>query len=304
MKKPKEAKISEESMKNLVIKSFETIAESDKQSEEVRKEASQCSLNPPDIQELCREINTISRKNPEKFSTKFYEKFLIDPCKFLGISNRNLAAKTLTKLCLVILAEKKRAETEVPEIPVQEITSREKAGLQYLGGYLLQTIFKQVKKKNKSSSSNEGEEMIALLKSCKTTFKPENQKLVFALDRGGLWYTTDMFQDMIIVAEKIFSFEVRNRLDIRKIDYVSIICKMTSNADICRLFHEHSTLCDIEISEIVESNTLHSILHLYLKVRAYNYTKDYVQKQRLKKDNSAKKALRTELKNISAATAE
>ncbi len=75
---------------------------------------------------------------------------------------------------------------------------------------------------------------------------------------------------------------------------------MMDNSSIQRLFREHSSLCDIAISASVETNTLHSILHLYVKVRAFNYTKDYVQKQRIKNDNSTKKALRKELKNLSA----
>ena len=203
-KQPEEAKISEEDLKNLIIKSFKIVAESDLHLAELRAEATHHSDNPPDIQELYREINTIPRKKTEKFSTKFFATFLVNPCKFLPISNRSLAALTLTKLCILILAEKKRTLQSVTEIPTREITTREKAGLQYLGGYLLSNILRQIKKKNKLSPSNESDEAIALLMSCKTTTRPENQKLVFALDRGGLCCTTEMFQEIIIEAEKIF----------------------------------------------------------------------------------------------------
>ena len=294
-----DTKISEEDLRELVVKSFRIVSDSDLHLEELRAEAMQYSNNPPDIQELHSVINTIPRKNKEKFSTKFFATFLLDPCKFLPIPNRCLASLTLTKVCLLVLSMEKRKLQVGKEIPTPEITIREKAGLQYLGGYLLSNIFRQIKKKNERSPSDELEETIALLMSMKTTNKPENQRLVFALDRGGLWYTTEMFQEMIIEAEKIFFYEVTNREDLRKIDYVSIICKMMENSSIRQLFHVHTTLCDITISNPVETNTLHSILHLYLKVRAFNYTKDYVQKQRIKNDNSTKKALRKELKNLS-----
>ena len=287
-------------MKNLVIKSFKTVAESDLHLTDLRTEATAYSSKPPDIHHLYQTLNKIPRKNYEKFSTKFFASILTDPCKFLPISNRSLAALTLTKLCVLIQVEhKQKIQSGSVEVPDRQLTAREKAGLQYLGGYILRNIFHQVKKKNKVSPSAESEEMMALLKSCKTDTKPENQRLVFALDRGGLWYTVESFQEMIVEAEKIFFSDIACRSNLRKIDYVGIICKMMKNQDIQRLFHEHSTLCDIDITDTIERATLHSILHLYVKVRAFNYTKDYVQKQRLKNDNSTKKALRTDLKNIS-----
>ena len=291
-----------EDLKNLIIRSFKTVADSDLHLTDLRTEATSYTSNPPDIHDLHTTLNKIPRKNDEKFSAKFFATLLTDPCKFLPIKNRSLAALVLTKLCLIILAEKKRKtqSQNLEAMPMdRQITAREKAGLQYLGGFILRNIFYRIKEKSKMSPSNESEEMMALLKSCKTDTKPENQRLVFALDRGGLWYTVEAFQEMIIEAEKIFFSEVTGRSNIRVIDYVGILCNMMKNQDSRRLFRENSTLCDIDITETTESTTLHSILHLFIKVRAFNFAKDYVQKQRLKNDNSNKKALRTDLKNIS-----
>lgn len=298
---PTDEKITVEDLNELVKKSFKTVADSDLHLSEIRAEAKSYASNPPAIQNLHLTLNEIPRKNNEKFTTKFYATFLINPCQFLPIANRSLAALALTKLCVIILGEKKR-KTKNESVSASSdrlITNREKAGLQYLGGYILRNIFFQLKKKNQSSPSNDLEEMMALLKSCKTDVKPENQRLVFALDRGGLWYTENTFFEMIVEAEKIFFPEVIHRIDIRTIDYVTIICKMMKNPDIRRLFHEHSTSCDIDISDTTESAALHSILHLFVKIRAFNYTKDYVQKQRLKNVTATKKALRTNLKNLS-----
>ena len=50
--------------------------------------------------------------------------------------------------------------------------------------YIFRNIFYGINDKSKKSPSNESEEMIALFNSCKTDTKPENQNLVFALDRG------------------------------------------------------------------------------------------------------------------------
>ena len=41
--------------------------------------------------------------------------------------------------------------------------------------------------------------------------KPSNQRLVSALDRNGLWYITQDFDDILLIAEKTFCFEVQNR---------------------------------------------------------------------------------------------
>ena len=119
------------------------------------------------------------------------------------------------------------------------------------------------------------------------------------MDRGGLWYATEMFNDLIIRAEKIFSYEIASRPEVRRIDHQGIISTMMNNSEIKTLFQEHVVLCDISISSSTIKDTLYSILHLFVKIRAYNFAKDLVQKQKFRNDDSSKKPLRKDLKNSS-----
>ena len=60
-------------------------------------------------------------------------------------------------------------------------------------------------------------------------------------------------------------------------------------------FNEIVSVADIDCTTEVCKNTLYSILNLYIQVRAFSYTKDIVQKQRLGKAEQRRKSLRKEI---------
>ena len=64
------------------------------------------------------------------------------------------------------------------------LSEREKAGLQYAGGYVLHNPYNTHRGRN----SAESQQAMAILKAGKLESISESQKLISTLNRGGLWF--------------------------------------------------------------------------------------------------------------------
>jgi len=62
------------------------------------------------------------------------------------------------------------------------LSEKEQAGLQYVGGYVLQNLHKKYARKN----TTENQQAMAILRAGKLEYGYENQKLVSSLSRGAL----------------------------------------------------------------------------------------------------------------------
>ena len=136
-------------------------------------------------------------------------------------------------------------------------------------------------------------------KSLKNEEKPQNQRLVAALDREGLWYITQDFEDILLLAEKTFSYEVQNRKDLKRIDQEYIVTKLLP---LCMSSMNKSLeTSDLDISTSDRKDVLQALLKLFVRVRSFNFASDVVQKTKLKiaVQNNAKKSLRQNLKETS-----
>ena len=111
----------------------------------------------------------------------------------------------LADLCTALVGEhNKRVEKNMEQLSsARVISERELARLQYLGGYILRHVFYFLKK---SADGRRGklQNCLTAINSLKNEQKPTNQKLVSALDRGGLWYIKQEFEDILVLAEKLF----------------------------------------------------------------------------------------------------
>ena len=195
----------------------------------------------------------------------------------------------------LLLGRKKIKVNEEVSI-AREITEREIAGLEYLGGYILRHSYAGLRK-SKHWYSNEYQNMMALVKSCQSMEKPQSQKLTAALDRNSLWYTKEKFPSILVKAEKIFCFAILNRKEVGKIEHNQIIQKMMDNEEIVEIFEELTSDCDFEVDEECRESVLRRILQLFVSMRSYNFAKDTVQKFKLK-NAFVKKPLRKTLKDI------
>ena len=95
---------------------------------------------------------------------------------------------------------------------------------------------------------------MALLKFCKSLNKQENQRLVYALDRNGLSYSSCHFQEMIVEAEKNFYFEISNRVNVKSIDHKNIVLKLMNISSIKELFHKNVDNCDCKAFYVIYSS--------------------------------------------------
>lgn len=149
----------------------------------------------------------------------------------------------------------------------------------------------------KLKKSNNQESLI-LLKACQSTDMVENQKLIFALDRGGLWYITTDFQKILENTENYLSTTLSNSIIPKNIDIEGIAVTLMHSSQVMFYFENIVNSSDIEVNKDVAKNTLFNILSLYIRVRTYSFVKDTVQDLRNRSVKvDPKLSLRKNLKN-------
>lgn len=115
---------------------------------------------------------------------------------------------------LVHCKQQKHSSTSNETLP--PLTDKQKAGLQYVAGYVLQNLYK----KHYAVNSDESQQVIAILKAGKLEISDSHkQKVVSSLNRGGLWSVT-------LPAQNIFLNMVW-----KKIDFAGITHKSTSDGE-------------------------------------------------------------------------
>ena len=139
---------------------------------------------------------------------------------------------------------------------------------------------------------------IEAISAFKNEEKPTNQRLVSALDRKGLWYISDDFQNILLLAEKTFCFEVKNRQNLRHIDLELICSRIMDDTSVFEIFRNRLDDTDVVITDGESKDLLRALIQLFVRVRCFNFAKDIVQATKLKNiaDRNNKKALRQNLK--------
>eukprot|EP00794_Sanderia_malayensis_P013603 gene13603-15014_t len=140
----------------------------------------------------------------EKFYGRFYAKICINSKSFFKGLSQHAATLLSTKLadCMLTYCKGQMATTESAiELEVM-LSEEEKAGLQYIGGYVLHKL----RKKHSKTKSTEGQQAMAILKAGKLEIdKSSSQKLISCLDRGGLWHITEHALKVFSKTEHYFS---------------------------------------------------------------------------------------------------
>ena len=146
--------------------------------------------------------------NAEKFYLKFYATIALQSTKYFPGLSRNSATLLSTKLADQLLAHSK--EVQLSPNPADDeveksLQEKEMAGLQYLGGYVMQKLHNK-HRTSKNWKTSESQQAISALKACKEESKNamESQKLVTALNHGGLWSPTRKAQKIFLKAEHYF----------------------------------------------------------------------------------------------------
>lgn len=138
-----------------------------------------------------------------------------------GLS-RNAATLLSTKVAdCMLVHSKEKIESTYTCAPLTKLSDEEKAGLQYIGGYVLHKLHtKHV------SKSSESEQAISILKAGKLEDQNaiECQKLTSSLNRGGLWAITKSAQSIFERTEHYFR-DTTSNTTVQNIAFASIISR-------------------------------------------------------------------------------
>lgn len=171
------------------------------------------------------------------------------------------------------------------------MTDKQKAGLQYVAGYVLQKLYK----KHYTVNSDESQQAMAILKAGKLEISDsQKNKLVSSLNRGGLWPVTLPAQKIFLKTEHYFR-QCTLKTGLQKIDFVDITLKSTSDGDILANYHLIVADAGCKPDSDVKKGILHDIVSLYVRVRSFSYAKDIVQRCKIKDKQIKSKSLRKEI---------
>ena len=107
------------------------------------------------------------------------------------------------------------------------LSDKEKAGMQYLGGYVLHNLHK----KHGQTNSVESQQAMAILKAGKLeSITDSSQKLVSALNRGGFWSITQPAQQIFLKTECYFR-HFTSKPDLQRLDISGITNKAINISD-------------------------------------------------------------------------
>lgn len=136
-----------------------------------------------DIEDLYKRL--IKSGNAERFYSSFYSTIALNALKHFEGLSRNAATLLSTKVADCMLAHsKEKVQSMDTCAPLTKLSDQEKAGLQYIGGYVLHKLHTK-----HAGKSSESEQAVSILKAGKLEDQNaiECQKLTSSLNRGGLW---------------------------------------------------------------------------------------------------------------------
>ena len=193
---------------------------------------------------------------------------------------------------------KKFIAKEKQPIDPKPITEREMFGMQYLGGYVIQNIFKKVCNLKCKTDLKKKEQIKSLVLACKCEdeINIQDQKLIQILNRGGLWAIKKELQYIFIHTETLFRKTAT--VKIVNINIYMIINNLFQNVDVMERINYLSDECPMKLDDSsIKVETFHMIIELYLKVRCHSYAKDIMTEIRIKnKNDKREKGLRKLLK--------
>ena len=143
----------------------------------------------------------ISKGNSAFYAT-FYGEIALNSSKyFKGLSQR-AATLFATKLADTLLGHakeglKKNSAKDV--VTTVSLSENELAGMQYLAGYVLQSLHKK-HRTSKHKATTESQQAISILTACRLQDKEVQEKsqgLISCLNRGGLWSPTTQAQAIL-----------------------------------------------------------------------------------------------------------
>ncbi|XP_068706646.1 uncharacterized protein [Montipora foliosa] len=237
--------------------------------------------------------------NAERFYACFYSTIVLNAVKHFKGLTRNAATLLSTKVadCLLVHSKEKVENHTSTCSLLTKPSSEEKAGLQYIGGYVLHKLHNKHVNTNKSSES---EQAISILKAGKARDQDaiQSQRLTSSLNRGGLWAITENAQSVFERTEHYFR-DVTSDNKFKKIDVTSVISRSVHDVEVVSAYNSMLLDSELMINKGVAKDVLHTIIELYVKVRSFSFAKDIIQRHKMKLKELKSKALRKEISRAS-----
>ena len=214
-------------------------------------------------------------KNQDKLLEDFYG-LIPRSCELLNCTDR------VTNLIMIHLPDDlvgfynvSQTEDTSTSTPVaaqaMQINPSERGPLSYIGGYVVLKLFKN----NKGKSSPENKELRELLHNMKGS--NESNSFISARTRGGLVTPCDDLVAILEEAEVIFRNEIgKSKLVIRNIPTDKLSFLTLESPKVKSLWDNIVVASGIPSTSRTRKLCLENVIKLYLKVRSFSYTKNYV----------------------------
>lgn len=230
----------------------------------------------------------------EKFYSNFYGTVALNATKYFKGLTRNAATLLATKVADTMIANSKKQKlSSVSNESIHELTDKQKAGLQYVSGYVLQNLHKKYRKVN----SIESQQAMTILKAGKLdsmNLNTQKQELISSLNRGGLWTVTLPAFKIFLKTDEYFR-QSTSKAGLQRIDIVGITKTSTTDSDVLANYQLIVSEADCDSYSHVQKDVLHNIVSLYIRVRSFSYAKDIVQQYKIKAKQRKSKSLRKEI---------
>lgn len=239
------------------------------------------------------------KRNGEKFYSMFYSTVALRSTSYFVGLPRNAATLLSTKLADHMLSYSKKQGCTCTNSSASgaKLTEKEMAGLQYIGGYVLNKLHHKLAQ-SKCSRSPESQQSMSILKAGREESIDASQKLVYCLSRGGLWGITKAAEQIFLQAEKHFRSSTCNG-PVLKINIEKIRSESSSDLEVKAAYGTLLLNSKLRIDKHVAKDVLQSILDLYFRVRSFSYGKDIVQNYKIKTKRLKEKGLRKEISRAS-----
>lgn len=264
-----------------------------------------CSEDDDLYKEIIEFLRKVLKKgDAELYYQRFYGSVLLRSSSLL----KNKYTDGVSKVVMMYLGDKILSFSKFVSVktPLKRSTRRvsikdcERGPLNYLTGYVIRSLFQKCRKRvAKQQNSPETEEFIALLNSLhidKEMATSNEYTFIKDKDRGGLWYPKEYLVKILFTTEMEFRLATESDELCHKVNCNQIVEKLLKDS----LLRSYWTMlvdeCSMRISTQRAMIFLVELLGLYLKVRTFSYSKDVLQKYKLEKKASKKKALRKEMK--------
>ena len=232
---------------------------------------------------------TFCRKNNQDKLLECFYGLIPRSCDLLSCDNYKVANLVFIHIPEHLVGFYNNKESSSEASTPTQLNPAERGPLSYVAGYVLSKLFQLNKKNKQRNHSNEG--LQALLHAMKSA---ETNNYISVRTRGGLVTPCSDLVGVLEVAEIYFRENVVG--NIRHIP-VEAVCYATLKSPTVKSLWENIVFsCAVQPSSSTQKLCLKNIVKLYLKVRAFSYTRDFITKYRINERQSKKKALRKEMK--------